>query len=537
MHPPGHAVPARGFALLLLASVLAAACSGDPSGPSPADHVTFQHDLHRTGLNPTESVLTPMNVNSTSFGLQHLLMVDGNVDAQPLYLTQLSVGGAKHNVVFAATENDSVYAFDADRGAGLWQASMVPAGETPSDARNCNQVVPSIGVTATPAIDRSAGAHGQIFLVAMTKDASGAYHQRLHALDVTTGTEVAGSPVEISASYSLGGAVPTSFDPGQYEERAALALANGTIYTSWTSHCDGPPYHGWVIAFSEKTLAQTGALDLAASSLTGPSIWMAGNGPAVDAQGNLYVLTGNGGFENTLDAHGFPSGGDYGNSIVKISTGGGQLAVADYFSPSNTIALSANDQDLGSGGELLLPDDLTDANGTVRHLVVGAGKEAVLYVADRESMGKFNSTTNNVWQGMAGILFGSAFSSPAYFNGTLYYCVSSDICRALPVVNAKISATPSSVAPSALPYPGATPTISANGTANAILWAHENSNPGVLHAYDATNLANELYNSNQAPDGRDQFGPGNKFIAPAVSGGKVFVGTQNSVAVFGLLAK
>jgi hypothetical protein len=510
--------------------------TGGPYPPpaTPTDHVTFQHDTGRTGLYPTESLLTLTNVNSSSFGLLRTLPVDGKVDAQPLYLSQLTVAGSPHNVVFAVTENDSVYAFDVDSAAVLWKMPLLPSGETPSDDRGCDQVIPTIGVSGTPVIDRKAGAHGEIFLVAMSKDGAGAYHQRLHALDVTTGAEATGSPVSVSATYALAGGVSKSFDPGQYEERAALLLSGGTIYTSWTSHCDDAPYNGWVIAYSESTLGQTGVLNVAASSDSGPSIWMAGNGPAVDAGGNLYLLTANGTFDTTLDVNGFPSAGDYGNSILKISTTGGHLAVADYFSSSNTVTLSNGDVDLGSGGEVVLPD-VTDGNGTVRHLVVGAGKEGVIYLADRDQMGKFNALTNNIWQAIDGLLSGAVFSSPAYFNGTLYYCDAGGTCKALPLVKAKLT-TASSFSTVLFPYPGATPAISANGTASAILWAHENSNPAVLHAFDAGNLATELYNSSQAAGGRDQFGAGNKFIAPAVADGRVLVGTTNSVAVFGLLS-
>jgi hypothetical protein len=315
------------------------------------DVVTYKNDLLRTGQNITESVLTSANVNSSTFGLLRNLAVDGKVDAQPLYLSKLTVAGGSHNVVYIATENDSVYAFDADSGTALWMVSLTGAGETTSDTHSCNQVTPQIGVTSTPVIDRSAGAHGTLFAVAMSKDTSGNYHQRLHALDVTTGAELTGSPKDITATY-----MSTSFAPGQYEERAALLLVNGTVYTSWTSHCDEGPYGGWVIAYSESSLAQTGVLNLAPGasgsgfSSQGPAIWMSGGGPAADAAGNVYVLTGNGRFETTLNANGFPSGGDYGNSFVKISVSGGVLAVSDYFALTNGVAESTGDEDLGSGG-------------------------------------------------------------------------------------------------------------------------------------------------------------------------------------------
>jgi outer membrane protein assembly factor BamB len=495
--------------------------------------VTFHFNVERTGLNDNESLLTLANVNVATFGLLRLLQVDGRVDAQPLYLSQLVIAGSPHNVVFAATENDSVYAFDADSGALLWQHSLMASGETTGDGQGCNQVVPTIGVTSTPVIDRKAGAHGEIFVVGMTRDKAGAYHHRLHALDITTGAEMAG-PTEVMSSYPIAGGTTTSFDPGQYEERAALVLSGGVIFTSWTSHCDTTPYTGWVMGYSEATLAQSAVLNLGPNSFGGPAIWMSGDGPAADAAGNLYLLTANGSFETILNGNGFPAGGDYGNSFVKISTVGGRLAVADYFALFNTLALTNADQDLGSGGEMLLPD-LKDATGVVRHLVVGAGKDGNIYLVNRDSMGHFSTLANNIWQQLSGVIPGGAYSTPAYFNGTIYYSEVDDTLKAFALQNAKLILTPSSQSVEAFGYPGGSPAISSYGAANGIVWAHENSTPAVLHAFDAGNLGNELYNSNQAANGRDQFGPGNKFITPAIADGKVLVGTRSAVAVFGLL--
>ena len=540
--------------LLLLSAALAAGCGGGggggnmspsppPSGtPSPApgqhtDVLTYKNDLARTGQNLAESVLTLANVNATSFGLLRTLAADGKVDAQPLYLSALTVQGAAHNVVFAATESDSVYAYDSDTGALLWHVSLLASGETVNDlpASNCQQVAPTIGITSTPVIDRSAGAHGIIYLVAMSRaSGSGVYHQRLHALDVTTGAELLGGPAEIAATYpTLGGT--TSFDPAQYEERAALLLLNGTLYTSWTSHCDEPPYSGWIIAYSASTLVQTAVFNVAPNSGgVGPAIWMSGGGPAADAAGNLYVLTANGAFETTLDANGFPNQGDYGNSFVKLSTAGGGLAVSDYFTMYNAVSESGSDQDLGSGGIMLLPD-VTDSGGSVRHLAVGAGKDGNLYVVNRDAMGRFKSNTNQIWQELTGVLRSGVWSTPAYFNGAVYYGPYNGALSAFTVQGAKLSATPASSSAVRFAYPGTAPAVSANGSGNGIVWAHENTNPAVLHAYEAANLAHELYNSSQAANGRDQLGAGNKFITPMIADGKVFVGTQSGVAVFGLL--
>jgi Immunoglobulin domain/PQQ-like domain len=506
-----------------------------PPAPTGADVVTYKYDAMRSGQNLAESTLTTANVSVSTFGKLNNLMVDGRVDAQPLYLSGLMVAAASHNVVFVETEHDSAYAFDADTGGLLWHVSLVGAGETPSDARGCNQIVSEIGITATPVIDRHAGAHGTIYVVAMSKDGSSNYHQRLHALDVTTGAELLSGPTEIQATY-----VASSFSPGQYEERAALLLSNGTIYTSWTSHCDIAPYGGWIIAFNESTLAIDAALNVALGASgsgyanQGPAIWMSGGGPAADAAGNIYLLTANGRFETTLTGAGFPSGGDYGNSFLKLSLSGTAMSVTDYFTMSGEVAESGADKDLGSGGILLLPD-MTDASGNVQHLAIGAGKDGNLYVVSRDNMGKFSSVGNNIWQELDGVLPGGIWSTPAYFNSNVFYGPSGGSLLAFPISNAKLASAPASRTSTAFPYPGTLPVVSANGTGNAIVWAYDNSSTAVLHAYLAGNLATELYNSNQAANGRDNFGSGNKFIVPLVVDGKVFVATTNSVAIFGLL--
>jgi hypothetical protein len=504
--------------------------------PSGTDVLTYKNDLGRTGQNLSESTLTPANVAPASFGLLRSLTVDGKVDAQPLYVSQLDVSGSQHNVVFVATEHDSVYAFDADTGSALWQKSLLATGETLSDTHGCSQVIPEIGITATPVIDRSAGTHGTLYAVAMSKDTASAYHQRLHALDLVTGAELLNGPTEIAASYPSAGGGTTTFSPGQYEERAALLLLNGTLYTNWTSHCDDSPYFGWIIAYSASTLSRSAVLNVAPNSGgAGPAIWMSGGGPGADSSGNIYLLTANGAFETALDANGFPNKGDFGNSFLKLSAAGGSLSVADYFAMYNEVAESAADEDLGSGGAMLLPD-MTDANSTIKHLVIGAGKDGNIYVVDRDAMGKFNASGNSqIWQQVSGALPGGVFSTPAYFNATVYYGDVGDTLKAFAISGAKLAATPQSQSATLFAYPGTAPAVSANGTSSAIVWAHENSNPAVLHAFDAGNLQHELYNSNQAAGNRDHFGAGNKFITPTIADGKVFVGTTNSVAVFGLL--
>lgn len=498
-----------------------------------ASVLTFHNDVGRTGQNLNETILTPAKVNSTSFGKLGFLTVDGLVDAEPLYVSGLTVSGAVHNVVFVVTEHGSAYAFDADNlGAPLWKMSMLGAGETSSDDRGCSQVTPEIGITSTPVIDPQAGAHGIMYLVAMSKDSNGNYIQRLHALDITTGLEISGSPTTIQATFA-NHTGQTTFDPKQYKERAALLLLNGVIYTTWASHCDASPYTGWIMGYSQTTLKQISVLNITPNGNEG-AIWMAGDGPAADSSGNVYFLVANGTFDNTL-ANGLPENGDYGNAFIKISTSGNSLSVADYFTMFNTTSESDADQDLGSGGEILLPD-LTDSGGNTRHLGVGAGKDSHIYVVDRDMMGEFNTNNDSaIYQEISsnGIVGGS-FATPAYFNNTVYYGGVGDSLRAFAIVNAKLVTPAGSHSASGFAYPGTTPSVSANGTSAGIVWAVENGNGGVLHAYDATNLGNELYNSGQAPNGRDSFS-NNKFIVPMIANGKVFVGTPTGVAVFGLL--
>jgi hypothetical protein len=485
---------------------------------------TYHNDNARTGQNLAETSLSPLNVSSTKFGKTGFLSVQGLVDAEPLYVSGLNAGGTVRNVVFVATEHDLVYAFDADTFAPIWQVSVVGPGETPSDDRGCSQVTPEIGITSTPAIDPSAGPNGTIFLVAMSKDGNGNYYQRLHALDLATGVERGGGPTVIQAA---------SFDPKQYKERAGLLLLNGVIYLAWASHCDITPYNGWVMGYDEASLTQVSAFDFTPNGTDG-SVWMSGAGMAADAAGNIYFLAANGTFDTTLDANGFPSNGDYGNAFVKLSASGGSLSVSDYFTMYNTVAESNADQDLGSGGALVLPDQ-ADGSGTTWHLAVGAGKDANLYLVNRDSMGKFNPSTDSaIYEELSGAVTGGVYSMPAYYHGSIYYCGVGGSLEAFAFSNARLGSSPTSTSAASFAYPGATPSVSANGSTNAIVWVVENrGGAGVLHAYDATNLGKELYNSNQAGT-RDNFSD-NKFITPMIANGRVYVGTQTGVVVFGLL--
>ncbi|WP_422291870.1 pyrrolo-quinoline quinone [Candidatus Binatus sp.] len=494
----------------------------------PTDVLTYHNDIERTGQNLTEQTLTPTNVK-TSFGQLFQDSVDGLVDAQPLIKTQVAIPGqGTHNVLYVVTENDTVYAFDADTsGPSLWHVSVLGTGEAASDNRGCSQVTPEIGITSTPVIDPTAGPNGTIYLVAMSKNTmTGAYFQRIHALDITTGAEEFGGPVTVTATFPPGPA----FDPKQYKERAGLLLLNGQLITAWASHCDIEPYNGWIMAYNHNTLAQTSVLDVTPNGSEG-AIWQSGGGIAADSLGFIYILDGNGTWDTTVNANGFPTKGDFGNGFLKLSNSSG-LQVSDFFEPFNTVSESAGDTDLGSGGAMVLPD-MTDSTNTTRHLAVGAGKDGNIFLVDRDNMGKWNSANNNnAYQALAGALDNGEWSAPAYFNFTLYYGGVSEPLQAFSFSQARLGAMPTSVSSETYGYPGSTPSISANGSSKAIVWAVQNEGSlGVLRAYDATNLATELYNSSTAPG--DSFSD-NKFITPTIANGKVYVGTPSSVAVFGL---
>jgi hypothetical protein len=436
-------------------------------------------------------------------------------------------------VVFVVTELDSVYAFDADTYAPLWQVTALGAGESPSDNRGCGQVTPNIGITSTPVIKLGIEGKDVMYLVAMSKDTNGNYYQRLHALDITSGAEISGSPVTIQATFpNLNG--QTTFDPKQYKERAALLFLDGQVFTSWASHCDNPPYTGWVLGYNATTLKQETVLNVTPNGSDG-AIWMAGAGLASDGEGNIFLLDANGTFDDTLNSSGFPINGDYGNGFLKLSTKNNKLAVADYFNMYNTNTESNQDEDLGSGGALVLPN-LQDASHNVWQLAVGAGKDGNIYLVNRNLMGKFNTQNDDgIYQEIDNALGGGVWAMPAYFKNTIYYGAQGDTLKAFSIVNAKLVAAPASQSSVSFAYPGTTPSISANQASQGIVWAVENhgGGAGVLHAYEASNLTIELYNSSQAGS-RDSFSD-NKFVTPMIANGKVFVGTPTGVIVFGLL--
>jgi hypothetical protein len=512
------------------------ASTGNTGTPGTTDVLTYHNDAMRTGQNLTETTLTPTNVTSSGFGVLRILAADNPVDATPLIATQVMIGGSAHDVVYVATEHDSVYAYDVNSGTLLVRVSLLGSGETPSDTHSCGQVQPEIGITATPVIDRSVGPNGTLFVVAMSENSSGTYFQRLHALDLATlADRMPAVAIQATApgngANSAGGVV--TFTASQYKERGALLAANGQIYTVWASHCDDDPYNGWILAYNEATLAQTAVLNFTPNGARG-AIWNVA-GLAADSAGVLYGLAGNGTFDTSLTSAGFPAQSDFGNAVVKVSASGSALTVSDYFAAPTTVAESNQDIDLGSGSPMLLPDQ-TDANGATRHLLIGAGKDGNVLLLDRDNLGKFNAASR-AYQTLNSELPGGLFSAFAYFNGSVYVADVGGTLKAFTLSHALLSATPTSQSSATFARPGSSPAISADGSSNGIVWAVVSAPgaPAVLHAYDPANLQQEYYNSTQAAGSRDAFGTGQKFITPVIANGKVFVGTPSGVAVFGLL--
>jgi uncharacterized protein YjdB len=500
-----------------------------------SDVVTHHYNAMRSGTNTHELTLTPTNVNSSTFGKVAEFTVDGQIDGQILYLNQVAIPGVGNkNVLYFATENDSVYAVEADSISGaaatvLWKTRTLPAGDVPlsSNDAGCGYINP-VGIMSTPVIDRSRNA---IYVVASSKNTSGTVAHRLHALNLATGTELFGGPTTITATFpGTGGnsnGTTVTFLAKTQQERAALLESNGRIYTAWSGY-DGDcgNYSAWVISFSADSLAQTGAIDLVPST-SGAGIWLGGGGLAADSAGNVYFPTGNAFGGNTP---GIKS--DYGDTFVKLGAGV-PLTVADYFAPSIAISDDNLDEDLGSAAAVLLPD-LVDSGGTTRHLAFVAGKDQQMYVVDRDNMGRYSAIADNVYQE-----FGKDghenFSSPIYFNGRVYVGPSGMPLRAFSVSLAKLSTSPTSQTAFTFGSNGTVPSASANGTSNGIVWTL-NRESRTFFAYDATDLTKLLYTSDQAAGGRDNFSNvGGHFITPMVANGRVYFGTATTVAVYGLL--
>ncbi len=504
---------------------------------------TFHNDNARTGNDTSETKLTLTNVNSTKFGKLFSQTVDGFLYAQPLYVSNVKVGSATHNVVFAATMNDSVYAFDADSKTGsnanpLWKVNFTNPTKgittvSTTDAGCPDTITTEIGILSTPVIDP---ASGTLYVLVRTKE-SGKFFQRLHALDITSGAEKFGGPIVIAASVSgtgkgsSGGTL--TFDPKIHNQRSALLLQNGRVEIAWGSLCDKSAYHGWLMSYNATTLAQTGAWVTTPNASEG-AIWEAGNGPAGDATFNTFIAVANGTFDvNT-------GGKDYGQAIVKLAPpSANTFAVSDYFEPYNGTNLDSGDHDIGSGGLILLPDQ---TGGPHVHLLVQGSKSGDIYLINRDNMGKFNAADNSQIVQYLPEANRGMWNSPTWWNNHVYFGGSSDVLKAftLNTTTGLLSTAPTSQTAKAFGYPGTTPSVSSNQNANAILWTLNNagyktSGAAVLHAYDATNLGKELYNSGQKST-RDKAGPAVKFTVPTIANGKVYVGTQTQLDVYGLLA-
>jgi hypothetical protein len=503
----------------------------------------MEGDTTRQGVNSKEYALTPANVTSANFGKLFSCPVDGYVFAEPLYLANLMISGKTHNVVFVATENDSLYAFDADTNAApctpLWQRSLLPAGESAATAANVGNadIGPLMGITGTPVIDP---ASGTLYVVAETVNA-GTYIHRLYAINVATGANSA-TPAVVAASVPGSGSGASagmlSFDPLRNFQRPGLLLLNGTLYIAWGSNSDVATYHGWIMGYTASNLQQMAAISVTpdASSNHGleGGVWMTGAAPAADSSGNIYISVGNGTFDDTANAvPPMAPNDDFGDSVLKLT---GALAVSDFFTPFNQAALSMGDVDLGSTGQVLLPDQTAPG---ITHLMFCGGKDGKIYLMNRDSLGRYQNANGGVVQyfKLSGDNTGNGFrSTPAFFNSTLYGAGVNDPLMAVsfnPGMQ-QFATTPAFKSAEKYADHGTTPSVSAQGATNGIVWTIEYGQANaILRAYDATNLT-KLYDSSQQGS-RDTAGPPAWFSVPTVANGKVYVGTKTELDVYGLL--
>jgi hypothetical protein len=499
------------------------------------DVLTYHNDNLRDGLNASETTLTPANVNSASFGKIGQVSVDGAVFAQPLVNTGVMLpDGTTHDLVFVATEHDSVYAFDANTLAPVWQRSLIdPANGITTVASTdvgSNAVKPEIGITSTPVIDPSTNT---IYVVGAFKSMTPSgpvYSHEIFAFDLATGQTKLGGPVTITANVrGTGDAAKNriiALDSKMQLQRSALLLSGGVVYVSFASYDDQRPYHGWVIGYNAQTLRRVTVWNDTPNGRQG-GIWMGGAGPSALPNGQIFLATSNGTYSKLR------AGSNFGDSVMKLNPGrGGGLTVADYFTPHDQKQMDINDNGIGSGGVIILPDQ----PGPVRHLLMTSDKSGSLYLINRDNMGKFRPRTNRIVQELSGVA-GNVFGIPAYFSGTLYVAGIGHSLVALTLVNGKVAGNAASSSSSeTFAYPGATPSISSNGTGNGIVWAvSDNSNNAILRAYDASNVSHALYDSSQVPNGRDKAGPGVRFAVPTVANGKVYVGGGGTLTVYGLL--
>jgi hypothetical protein len=513
---------------------------------------TYHDNLSRDGSNPSEYALTPSNLTTTTFGKLFSCTVDGAIYAQPLWVANLTVGGVQRNVVFVATQHDSLYAFDADVNTTpctpLWHVSLIDAAHGGSSSETSvpsggsgnlvgqgaaagGDIQPEVGVTGTPVIDPSSKT---LYVVSKSVIVSGpTFFQRLHAIDLTTGNEKSGSPVTIAGTYpgTGDGGTTVTFSPRQQNQRPGLVLANGTVYIAWASHEDKTPYYGWVMGYNASTLAQSFVLNISPNVGYG-GIWMGGGAPSVDASNNLYLITGNATFDATNTT---APNNDYGDSFLKLSS---TLHVSSYFTPSDQSNDNASDMDFGSGGAAILVDQ---PSSPVHHLVIGGGKDGYLYLLNRDAMGGLGDA--NAWQRFN---FGyPIFATGAFWNNTFYMAGVNGPLQAFSfnTSTGKFNTANVSHSPGTYGFPGSTPSVSSSGSTNGIVWALYNAayctdqstacGPTQLHVYDATNLATELWNSTQGTG--NTAGNAVKFTVPTVANGKVYVGTRgnNTGGVFG----
>ncbi|MEA2539182.1 MAG: hypothetical protein QOH35_548 [Acidobacteriaceae bacterium] len=527
--------------------------TGTLRGQAP-NVLTWRYDNTHQGQNTRETILTPTNVNTNTFGKLFSHTVDGLVYAQPLYVGNLTLPNqTTHNVIFVATEHDSVYAFDADNNGGansapLWQVSMLStahgaasgATTVPAADVNTRDIVPEIGISSTPVIDINTGT---IFVVAKSKE-NGKYVQRLHALSILDGSDRSSSPTSISASVpgtgsgSSGGTL--SLSTLWQLNRPALGLFNGHVYIAFGAHGDNGPWHGWVLVYNETTLAQTGAMCTSPNGY-GDAVWGAGAGLPIDTvstNGRAFLATGNG------DMTSYPpltNNVDYGESVLRYDLSNGGFAISDAFTAYNQSSLTGSDLDQGAGGVLILPDQ----PGAHAHELVQVGKEARILVMNRDNLGGYAGPSagrnTNILQDITNALQSDngLWSTPAYWNGNVYMWAENDALKMFPLTNGALANRASSQSSATSGFPGATPVVSSNGTQNGIVWTLEtdlftSNGPSILYAFNATNVGQELYGSNQNPT-RDNAGPAVKFAVPMVTNGKVYVGGGGQVDVYGLL--
>jgi Bacterial Ig-like domain (group 2) len=505
---------------------------------------TQHNDNFRTGQNVNETILTPALIkSSTTFGKKFSQAIDGYAYAQPLYVPNVTIGGASHNVVFVATENDSVYAFDADSNGGananpLWHANLIDtahgaaAGATPvsNGQVGCTDLVPKIGITSTPVIDPSTGT-----MYVETKSSEGSnFVHRLHALDITTGNEKFSGPMTIAASVNVPGGTVT-FDGQHHLNRPGLLWLNGIIYLAYASHCDITPYHGWLLAYDASTLSQKAAFLTTPEATSNGGLagfWMSGAGVTADSNANIFITSGNGDF----DTSNIPAK-LLGDTVMKLFFNGSSVSLVDYFTPYNQGSLDGGDTDLGSGGPLLLPDQ----SGGTTHELVQVGKSGTIYVLNRDQFTAGNlhycktctSINTQITQEIQGAV-GGLWNMPAYWNNSVYFVGAGDSLKSFSLINGEFPTSASASSGTSIGYPGATPSISSNGNSNGIVWLIQSSGgAAVLRAYDPANGLASLYSSgNQSSDAA---GSGVKFSVPTIANGKVYVGTQTDLDVYGSL--